>query len=241
MTIRWGQNTIAFGDPLFAYTGGGVDVFLTGTTGNSISFNNCTITENTNVNGYGGGVNVDSGASFLPGDTTTNVFRGTVNFTGCTISNNRTLSTANEASGGGINLFADKHDVNVANCVITGNRTTKDTANGGGINIRHSFGGTITISNSDVDNNTAGGAGGGMLHGVHAGCTCDRWVYIPGNTSLATGGGGSASGRHQRGNTVGDRCLLRQRQHQQQHRDRWHGRNRQQRRRGGTDRHVGVH
>ena len=81
VTIRWGQNTIASGTPDSSYTGGGVDVFLTGTTGNNLSFTDVVITQNTNENSYGGGVNVDSGMSGLPGDTTANVFRGTVTFT----------------------------------------------------------------------------------------------------------------------------------------------------------------
>ena len=58
--IRYGHNEVPFGDPTFAYTGGGVDVFLTGT-GNNISFTNVTIDHNENVFSYGGGVNVDSG------------------------------------------------------------------------------------------------------------------------------------------------------------------------------------
>ena len=62
LTITGGKNNfIASGT--FQETGGGVDVFLTGT-GNSISFTDVKISNNTavgSVQSYGGGVNIDSG------------------------------------------------------------------------------------------------------------------------------------------------------------------------------------
>jgi hypothetical protein len=60
MTIRYGRNTVPYGDPTFAYTGAGIDVFLTGT-GNAITISNCVITGNQNANSYGGGINIHSG------------------------------------------------------------------------------------------------------------------------------------------------------------------------------------
>ena len=60
VTIRYGRNSIV-ASASFTHTGGGVDVFLTGT-GNAIAFNNCVISDNQCVNGYGGGVNIDSSA-----------------------------------------------------------------------------------------------------------------------------------------------------------------------------------
>ncbi|MDB6029066.1 MAG: hypothetical protein JWM68_5289, partial [Verrucomicrobiales bacterium] len=78
LTIRWGQNTNAYGSPDFSWTGGGVDVFMSGI-GNSITFTDCRITDNSNMNGRGGGVNVDSASSGLSGDVTnrSGISRGT--------------------------------------------------------------------------------------------------------------------------------------------------------------------
>ena len=159
VTIKWGDNTIANGDPSFAYTGGGVDVFLTGT-GNNINFNNCTITECTNEHSYGGGVNVDSGQDPVNGgDTPPNTLnRGTVTFTGCTVSSNEA-----NGSGGGMNLYGDIHDVNITNCIIQNNIATGGGGDGGGIDIRHTYGGTDTIMGSTITGNSAVAYGGGIL------------------------------------------------------------------------------
>ena len=66
------------------------------------------------VDSYGGGVNIDSangGAS-----------AGTVTFTRVEISNNKAKQT-----GGGLNLFADNHEVVIDNSVIQNNTTTGAT------------------------------------------------------------------------------------------------------------------
>lgn len=190
ITIRYGRNTIATTDPLFAYTGAGVDVFLTGA-GNNINFANCVISNNQNVNAYGGGVNVDSANG--------GVNAGTVTFTGCTIVNNSTLSTIFTATGAGVNLFSDVHNVSFNNCVIANNQTANSasTGGGGGINIRHSFGGVITINNCGISNNTAGGSGGGILTGFNQTVNMTGGS-ISGNTAGANGGGvsiGSSAGQ----------------------------------------------
>ena len=59
VTIKGGRNSVLFHDPSFAYTGGGIDIFLTGTTAKTV-LSNCVITDNTNVHGYGGGINISS-------------------------------------------------------------------------------------------------------------------------------------------------------------------------------------
>src|SRR5205814_3148178 len=101
--------------------------------GNNITFSNCVIASNEHATGYGGGVNVDSGASGLPGDTASNVGnRGTVSFISCTITNNRTLSTVNVADGAGINLYSDIHNVILTNCVVANNHTPTNSFFGGG-------------------------------------------------------------------------------------------------------------
>ena len=163
VTIRYGRNTIPFGDPTFAYTGAGVDIFLTGI-GNNISFSDCVVSNNKHTTAYGGGVNIDSGTSGLGGDIPVNTAsRGTVTFTNCTISNNEALMW-----GGGMNLFADIHNVTLTNCTIQ-NNTTLGTggagANGGGVNMRHTYGGLITINNGAISNNTGIAFGGGVCIG----------------------------------------------------------------------------
>ena len=194
VTIRYGRNTIPSGDPSFAYTGGGVDVFLTGT-GNAITFSNCVITGNENVNSYGGGVNIDSGTSFLPGDPAVNtVNRGTVTFVQCTLANNKALQV-----GGGANLFSDIHNVTFNNCLITNNTTTGlggAGAQGGGVNLRHTYGGAVNISNSTlIVGNTGLGYGGGVcVSAPHLGSVTIRDSTISGNTVLNNGAISGAGG-----------------------------------------------
>ena len=191
MTIRWGQNTIPNGNPDFAFTGAGIDVFLTGT-GNSTTISDCVITENTNVNAWGGGINVDSGTSGLPGDPAINTTnRGNVNLTRCTVTNNKA-----RLDGAGINLYSDIHNVTLTDCVVTGNSTTAPAgtaANGAGIDIRHSYGGTVTITGGSVSNNTSSGAGGGIDIAGNQNVSMSG-VTLSGNTSLSSNGSGYGGG-----------------------------------------------
>jgi hypothetical protein len=141
----------------FQETGGGIDFFLTGLS-NMYSMTNCVVTSNeatTEIQSYGGGINIDSGA---PNGGSNH---GTVTFTNCTISNN----TA-DATGGGINNFEDVHNLTITNCMITGNTTLGPGslgAQGGGIKLRSTNGGTVMIQNSTmITSNTAKGFGGGL-------------------------------------------------------------------------------
>ena len=52
-------------DLLFAWTGPGIDIFLTGTTAKTV-LSNCVITHNTNVHSYGGGINISSLGPWTP-------------------------------------------------------------------------------------------------------------------------------------------------------------------------------
>ena len=194
VTIRYGRNTVPFGDPSYAYSGAGIDIFLTGT-GNAITIANCVITGNENVNSYGGGVNIDSSTSGLPGDPAVNtVNRGTVTFIQCTIANNKALMT-----GGGANLFSDIHNVVFNNCVVSNNVTTGlggMGASGGGLNIRHTYGGSVAISNNTViANNTGVGFGGGVcVPAPHLGPVTLANTTISGNTVLSNGAISSEGG-----------------------------------------------
>jgi len=187
VTIQNGFNDGSAIAGSFFETGGGVDFFLSGS-GNSYSMTNCVITNNTATGSFlshGGGVNVDSFNTASVGGPSA----GTATFTGCTFSSN-----AADNEGGGLNLFADLHDVNVMNCSITTNQTTGSggTSAGGGTDIGHVFGGTVTVSGGSVTNNTAAGAGGGINITFNPNISISG-VTISGNTST-TSGSGSATG-----------------------------------------------
>jgi hypothetical protein len=180
VTIRYGRNTQPNGAADFSFTGGGLDWCDTGTGGLTIS--NSVISDNTNVNGYGGGINLDSVAPAT----------GTVSITGTTIIANKTLAAGAGANGGGMNLFADKHNVTLTNCQITNNTAT--SAEGGGLFIRHTNGGVIAIHGSTISGNVAGSRGGGVsILGVGPASntqavTIDQSSSITGNTSQGTAG-----------------------------------------------------
>lgn len=187
VTIQNGFNNGAAFAGSFFDTAGGVDFFLSGS-GNTYSMTNCVITNNKTTGSFlshGGGVNVDSFNTASVGGPSA----GTATFTGCTFSSN-----AADVEGGGLNLFADIHDVNVSNCAVSNNQTTGvgGGSSGGGINIGHSFGGTVTVSGGSVSNNTAAGTGGGINITFNPNVSISN-VTVSGNTST-NGGGGSAHG-----------------------------------------------
>jgi hypothetical protein len=192
VTIQDGFNTrVAVGD--FQETGGGIDFFLTGT-GNAYSITNSIVTSNearTQVQSYGGGINIDSASG--------GVNAGTVTCTGSTVSNNFSDST-----GGGLNLFSDVHNVTFNNCVVSGNQATSNGAglgaNGGGMFVRHTNGGAVAIHDTDITSNSGKGFGGGLSVTLNQTLTIDNGSTITNNTvSNATGidvavGGGIQTG-----------------------------------------------
>ncbi|MBI2760816.1 MAG: DUF11 domain-containing protein [Chloroflexi bacterium] len=155
VTITGGRNDYnATCNSTFQETGGGIDFYLTGT-GNAYSMTNVIVTDNQTtgcaITSYGGGINVDSRNAATPGGASA----GTVTFTNVTVTNN-----VARAEGGGINLQSDKHDVTLSNVTITGNSST--TRDGGGLRIRHSFGGTVTVNGGTISNNTGIQNSGGV-------------------------------------------------------------------------------
>jgi CSLREA domain-containing protein/uncharacterized repeat protein (TIGR01451 family) len=208
LTVRFTRNS----NPIvgtFTETGGALDIFLTGTgamPGPTTTLTNCTFDSNANMFSYGGAINIDSGD--LMGGT--NIFRGTVQITGCTISNNDTLNTGAGALafGGGVNLFADRHNVTFTNTTIMGNQTSANIgSNGGGINIRHSNGGTVTLNTCTISNNISGSDGGGILIAGVGGQTVNMTGgSISGNTAQGTGGDADGGGLFN-GNPVGSTTL----------------------------------
>jgi CSLREA domain-containing protein len=206
VTVEGGRNSVAFGDPTFADTGGGIDFFLTGTTA-AYTLSNCLIANNTNVHAYGGGVNVDSGVVDSGG--TLHSSHGSVAITNCTFSGNQTQNTTDlaDSPGGALNLFADNHNVTITGSTFSGNSSV---AAGGGIDISHSFGGTIAIHNSKVggtspfssgcsDCGNSSGSEGGGIQAVTTGSqtvTIDQTSIVEQNiagtlsSADATGSGG---------------------------------------------------
>ena len=202
VTIKGGRNSVLFNDPSFAWTGGGIDIFLTGTTAKTV-LSNCVITDNTNVHGYGGGINISSLGP--PAGPNNGVLHGSVEITNCEISNNHELGTPNPSDqrrsfgtcGGGICTgFSDNHNVTITDSQIGGNSTP---GSGGGIGIIMNHG-TVAIHNSTI--------GGAQL--PSAGCTdC-------GNTAGQQGGGINANGtrRPDRDHRPGKRHPEQRRGHQ---------------------------
>jgi CSLREA domain-containing protein len=184
VTIQNGYNAFnASCGGTFQETGGGIDFYLTGT-GNAYSVTNSTLNNNkatslTDCAGrHGGGINVDStGSAVVNGPSA-----GTVTLNGVTVSNNSA-----DYDGGGISLFSDLHNVNLTNCNFTGNTSAR--VNGGGLQIRHSYGGTVTVNGGNYTNNTAQGAGGGISASLYQNVSISG-ITVTGNSSL---GGGPSS------------------------------------------------
>ena len=150
VTVRYGRNTQTFGEPDYSYTGGGID-WCAGGAGETFTLSNSVVSDNTNVNGYGGGLNIDS----YPGTSTANV-------TNVTFQNNRTLSAINEANGGAINIFGDMPTINITNSTFSNNLTTNTLSVGGALYYRPTTQGALTINNSSFSNNTAACSGGAI-------------------------------------------------------------------------------
>lgn len=153
VAIRFGRNTQAWGAADFSFTGGGLD--WCGFGAGAFNFNNDLVDQNTNVNGYGGGVNLDTATGA----------NGTITMTGTTISNNTARAT-----GGGINVFGDDDSLVLNGGSTVSANTTLGTggfgAQGGGLYVRITNNapstGTVQISNATISNNVANMVGGGI-------------------------------------------------------------------------------
>ena len=187
VTIRYGRNTQSFGRDDFSYTGGGLD--WCGAGAGSFTLSNSIVSDNTNVTGYGGGLNVD----LISGYT------GAVNLTNVTFQNNKTTSTASQAMGGGLNIFGSQPNVTISGCQILNNSTAHpgSEGQGGGMNIRLSNGGSVQVHNSTISGNTAGNIGGGIniitFHSTTV-INIDQDTRITNNISGGAAGGTSGGG-----------------------------------------------
>lgn len=181
-TIRFGRNSQPNLSGDFSDTGGGIDVCNTG--GGTFTMTGMVVRENSVLNSYGGGVNLDSVAPAT----------GTYTITGGSIQQNATTSAAAILkNGGGINLFGDAHNVNITNATISQNTSA---AEGGGVYARHTNGGTITLSGSTISGNTAASRGGGLTNNQlgAASLVINNDSAIGSNTSQGTAAGTESRG-----------------------------------------------
>jgi uncharacterized repeat protein (TIGR01451 family) len=195
VTIRYGRNTQTFGAADFSYTGGGLDFCGKGETGSSFSISNSIVTQNTNSDGYGGGMNIDEAA---PAASVV------------TIANTQFTNNTSKYWGGGLNIFGDNGNVTITGSTFSNNQTLGTGgvgAQGGGINIRITnqvdVGFTnptpfVNIDTSTVANNQAVGFGGGIdMQGsgnqnvtiANTSITGNSLTVVPGGVTNTTGGG----------------------------------------------------
>lgn len=119
--------------------GGGAALYSSGA--GDITMTDVTITEN-ETTGYGGGIYKTS--------------LGTLELNRVTL--NANTVSGNGGSGGG--LFVDGTNAILANVTITGNSTTGSVSNGGGLAVAN--GGTATLNNVSISDNSATADGGGI-------------------------------------------------------------------------------
>ncbi|MFZ5855964.1 MAG: beta strand repeat-containing protein [Chloroflexota bacterium] len=185
VTVRYGYNSQPSGSPDFSHTGGGID-YCAGGNGSIFTLTNSVVSDNTNVNGYGGGLNMD--AYLAPSYT--------ANITNVTFSNNRTLSLTETATGGAINIFGDQVIVNIAGSTFTGNLTTNPNSAGGAIFFRPSAltvgpVSSLLVNGSTFTSNTAAGRGGAIAtatFGAGTTVTIQNSTFTS-NTATASFGG----------------------------------------------------
>ena len=187
VTVRYGRNNQATTDPLFGFTGGGID--FCGFGGGSLTLSNSTISDNTNVNAYGGGLNFDTvGAS-----------TGTITVTNVKFLRNRTLSTTFIGTGGGLNVFGEGYALTMTGSTFDANSTVG--MEGGGMFLRPTRNMTIAIHGTTFSNNSAGSRGGGLsfLSGADGSnptqsLTIDQGSSFTGNTSGTLAGQAAEGG-----------------------------------------------
>ena len=185
VTIRYGRNSQPHPAADFSHTGGGIDYCAGGGSG-AFTLSNSIVSDNTNVNAYGGALNMD--AYLTPNYTAT--------ITNVTFSNNRTLHTTLEANGGAINIFGDQMTVNITGSTFTSNTTANPNSAGGAIFFRPSaltVGPTssLNISSSTFSSNTAAGSGGAIAastFGTGTAVSISNSSFT-GNTATASFGG----------------------------------------------------
>ncbi len=179
VTIQYGRNTQTYGATDYSFTGGGLD-WCGGSGSGAFTLSNAVVISNTNVYGYGGGLNTDSNSGYTGAILISNVL----------FQNNQAVSSG----GGGANFFGYQPAVTITGSTFLNNRAPGANVMGGGINFRSSYGGSLTMHTSVVSGNTAGGYGGGLridLPSVNTVVQIDQNSRFINNVS---GSGGSYAG-----------------------------------------------
>ncbi len=151
VTIRYGYNSQPHDWVYFSHTGGGLD-FCSDRLGD-FTLENVVVSDNTNVNGYGGGLNVDTVGNYI----------GTITISNSTFANNITMTTTGFANGAGVHILSDYPRVVISNCSFIDNSVNPDSQGGGGALYYYPrFGGSLSITNSLFEGNVAAGDGGAV-------------------------------------------------------------------------------
>ncbi len=185
LVIRFGKNPGSFGGGLTLPHGFGGGVFWEANGSSTMTMTNCIVTDNSTVDGDGGGMAVDD---FVNG---TAVFT----LTNSTVQNNSVneSSTGGPGIGGGIFVGSGTAIV-ISGSQILNNNATQTTGTGGGLGggiflFDPSNGNTQSaIHASTISGNHAAGQGGGSRTGQ--GLLIDLGTIISNNTVSAGNGGG---------------------------------------------------
>ncbi len=182
VTVRYGRNSQPKDAADFSMTGAGIDFCANGT-GETFTLSDAVLAENTNLHGYGGGLNIDS----LPGSLT-------VNITNVAFQNNVIAddATSDQGTGAGINLFGDQPTVTITGSTFSGNQVLRTNGGGGAIFYRPTSGGGLTISNSTFSSNSAVGSGGAIYSPLNLATTnvTIQDSQFTGNSAVTSFGGG---------------------------------------------------
>jgi len=162
VTVRNGQNTQPANAPDFSQTGAGID-WCAGGNSDTFTLSNAIISDNTNLHGYGGGLNLDS----LSVNSTANITN--VTFQNNTIAND---ASTNQGTGAGINIFTNQSTVTITNSTFSGNHALRTNSGGGALAYRPTISSALNITGSTFNNNSAQGSGGAIYStGLTAGTT----------------------------------------------------------------------
>ncbi len=184
VTVRYGRNSQAAGSADFSQTGAGIDFCANGT-GETFTLSDAVLLENTNLHGYGGGLNIDS----LPGSLT-------VTISNVVFQNNVIAAdaTSNQGSGAGLNIFGDSPTVHITGSTFSSNQALRTNGGGGAIFYRPSSLTTagLTVINSLFSSNSAVGSGGAIYSTINLANTNVTILdsQFTGNSAATSFGGG---------------------------------------------------
>ena len=217
LTIQHGRNQVTDFFP-GEYFGGAFD-FDAGSNGQgSLTMNDVTVTQNSTVDGPGGGITLFDGGTisitnsvFSHNTSNSQAGRGvgggaidiesnngnaaSVTITGSTFDNNIVNGAGGSDPGGAIASSLSASSTSTTLLTITGSTITNNTTTGLGGGIYQTGTGQSSISGTNLSNNTAGNTGGGLYFSGSTGSTLTVTnSTIDGNAADGTAGGGDNGG-----------------------------------------------